>query len=191
MMDKSVAKIAVRLMAIALIQTFVLGWMVWDRVTLLKEGREVTLAVAPVDPRDLLRGDYVILSFDISRIDISNIEGDRGFETGSPVYVGLKKSDDGLWNAVSANINRPQDQSGVVFIKGKIDLVSNGIGSSQKLQINYGMEKYFIPEGDGPGLEKMRSEKVLRIVAAVSDRGEAGIKALLVRGQPVYEETIF
>ncbi len=191
MTGRSTPKIAVRLMAIALIQTLVLGWMVWDRVTLLREGREVTLAVVPVDPRDLLRGDYVILSFSINRIDTSKVEGDRDFERGNPVYVGLKKSDDGLWNAVSATIKRPEDKSDVVFIKGKIYLVSNSIGGSKKLQINYGMEKYFIPEGDGPGLEKLRSEKVLSIVAAVSDSGEAGIKALLVRGQPVYEETIF
>ncbi len=191
MTGKSVAKIAVRLMAIALIQTFVLGWMVWDRVTLLREGREVTLAIVPVDPRDLLRGDYVILSFDISRIDTSNVEGDRGFKTGNLIYVGLEKSDNNLWNAVSVNFNRPQDRSGVVFIKGKVYLASNGIGGSKKLQINYGMEKYFIPEGDGPRLEKLRGEKVLSIVAAVSNSGEAGIKALLVRGQQVYEEAIF
>jgi uncharacterized membrane-anchored protein len=191
MTGKSVPKIAVRLMAIALIQTLVLGWMVWDRVTLLREGREVTLAVVPVDPRDLLRGDYVILSFSISRIDIANVTGDRDVDTGNLIYVGLKKFDGGLWKAVSVNKKRPQDQSDVVFIKGKIYQKTDRINGSKTLRIDYGMEKYFIPEGDGPGLEKLRGEKVLSIVAAVSDSGEAGIKALLVRGQPVYQETIF
>jgi len=191
MMDKPVPKIAVRLMAIALIHTLVLGWMVWDRVTLLREGREVRLAVVPVDPRDLLRGDYVILSFNISRIDVSKVEGDREFKSGNLVYVGLKKSDDGLWNAVSANLKHPPDKSDIVVIKGKVYVASTGIDGSETLQIHYGMEKYFIPEGDGPKLEGLRNEKVLSIVAAVSDSGKAGIKALLVRGEPVYEETIF
>jgi len=188
---RSVPKIAVRLMAIALIQTLVLGWMVWDRVSLLRNGREVTLAVVPVDPRDLLRGDYVILSFNISRIDTLQIYVKRGFTRGNKVYVGLEKSDYGTWNAISVDHQRPEIKPDTVFIKGKITSVSKSKNGSQLLQIEYGMEKYFIPEGDGPKLEGLRSEKVLSIVAAVSDSGEAGIKILLVRGQPVYEETIF
>ncbi len=191
MTDKSVPKIAVRLMAIALIQTFVLSWMVWDRAILLREGREVRLAVVPVDPRDLLRGDYVILSFNISRIDTLQIDVDRRFSRGNPIYVGLAKSENGQWDVISATHQRPQVNSDIVFIKGKVTSVSKSQNASQLLTIKYGMEKYFIPEGDGPRLEKLRSEKILSIVAAISDSGEAGIKALLVRGEPVYEETIF
>ena len=42
--------------------------MVVDRVRILREGREVTLQTRPVDPRDFLRGDYVVLSYDISSV---------------------------------------------------------------------------------------------------------------------------
>jgi len=53
------------------------------------------------------------------------------------------------------------------------------------------MEKYFIPQGEGLRLEALRNKKVLNIVAAVSDTGDAGIKALLVRGKQIYEEPFF
>ena len=53
--------------AVAVGQALVLGWMIWDRTSLLANGREVVLDVVPVDPRSLFRGDYVILGYDISR----------------------------------------------------------------------------------------------------------------------------
>jgi len=182
---KSLSNIVLRLLAIALIQSFVLGWMVWDRVSLLKNGQEIRLSVVPVDPRDLLRGDYVILSFGISRIDTAKIKTDRKFRKGDLIYVGLKKSEEGQWVAISANHQLPQVKSEIVFIKGRIT------SASRQLRIKYGMEKYFIPEGEGQKLEALRNDKVLSIVAAVSNTGEAGIKSLLVRGKPVYEEPFF
>jgi len=50
----------------ALIQVALIAAMVYDRMRILREGTEVKLATRPVDPRDFLRGDYVVLSYDIS-----------------------------------------------------------------------------------------------------------------------------
>ena len=41
-------------------------------------GQEVTLAVRPVDPRDLFRGDYVALSFEIETVPVNLFEHDEG-----------------------------------------------------------------------------------------------------------------
>src|SRR5690606_26923443 len=57
---------------VALLQAGALLWMIWDRASLLANGREIVLDVVPVDPRSLFRGDYVILGYDISRF---NTEG--------------------------------------------------------------------------------------------------------------------
>src|SRR3712207_8325878 len=46
-----------------LIQAGLLAAMVVDRALLLSRGTEIRLPVVPVDPRDFLRGDYVILSY--------------------------------------------------------------------------------------------------------------------------------
>ncbi len=197
-MPKPLNNIVFRIITIALIHTFILGWMVWDRVSLLRNGQEIRLSVEPVDPRDLLRGDYIILRFGISQIDTRQVDMDRDFHRGELIFVGLKKLKDGTWKAISINHQKPQVKSDIVFIKGKVKYVSKSkrltTGLNKKhssVSIKYGMEKYFIPQGDGPKLEALRNEKVLNILAAVSDSGEAGIKALLVRGKQVYEEPFF
>jgi uncharacterized membrane-anchored protein len=51
--------------AAALVQIALLAVMVADRVRILRDGTEVTLQTRPVDPRDILRGDYVVLGYDI------------------------------------------------------------------------------------------------------------------------------
>ena len=51
-------------------------------------GEEIRLKVKPVDPRDLLRGQYVALKYDISEIQVKKSED---FERGKTVYVSLKE----------------------------------------------------------------------------------------------------
>ena len=58
-------RIVLTLVIVALAQTAVLAGMVADRVRLLKSGREITLPIVPVDPRDFFRGEYVRLGYDI------------------------------------------------------------------------------------------------------------------------------
>ena len=48
------------------------GFVAYQEFT-LKTGQEVLLKVQPVDPRDLFRGDYVVLRYDITRVD-SNVQ---------------------------------------------------------------------------------------------------------------------
>ena len=49
----------------------------------------IRLAVIPVDPRDFFRGDYVILSYGISRLDAGALEGiDRLREQAFRVVLG-------------------------------------------------------------------------------------------------------
>ena len=61
--------------SVALLQTLVLGRMIESRAAILVSGTEVLLKTAPVDPRDLLRGDYVALSYDISRVPLATLTG--------------------------------------------------------------------------------------------------------------------
>jgi uncharacterized membrane-anchored protein len=56
------------LIAAAAFQVLFLVGMIAERAAPLRSGRTVLLRVVPVDPRDLLRGDYVTLSYEISRV---------------------------------------------------------------------------------------------------------------------------
>jgi len=59
------------------------------------------------------------------------------------------------------------------------------------LQVRYGIESYFVPEGEGRKLESARNQRKLTIVAAVAPTGRAAIKRLLIDGEPVYDEPWF
>ena len=54
--------------AAGLIQIALIGLMVADRVMILRTGVDVALQTRPLDPRDFLRGDYVVLGYDISSV---------------------------------------------------------------------------------------------------------------------------
>ena len=84
---------------VALAQTGVLAAMVVDRVRLLKSGREITLPIVPVDPRDLFRGEYVRLGYDVGRVPVRLLEGPRP-RPNAPFYVVLEKNADGAWTPV-------------------------------------------------------------------------------------------
>lgn len=197
---ESIARAPYRLWGLILagiLMTALLGQIVIERITLLSSGTEVRLATAPVDPRDIFRGDYVILTYDITRLPLDRLAEDKdAFESGSVVYVTLEEDASGLWQAKAIAPDRPDTTSGQVFIKGRIDwmdtapLVPTALpgeeatGTQQReepcinclnARISYGIESYFVPEGEGRALEDMRDERSVTVIASVSKNGTAAI----------------
>ena len=176
-----------------LVQCALLVLMVADRVRILREGTEVTLQTQPVDPRDLLRGDYVVLRYDISQVPAGSLAGKPIAERNPVVLVKLAPNADGLYAAVSVHAGPVPVTAPEVLIRGR---VSYSCGTNirtfcDRLTIKYGLESYFVPEGEGGKLEQARNQQKLRIVAAVLPSGRAAIKRLLLDGQPVYEEPLY
>ena len=82
---------------VALMQTAVLAYGVYARDQLLKHGREVVMQVTPVAPRDIFRGDYVILGFPMSMIDYTGEKFgalSEGLEPGGEIYVTMTPGSD-------------------------------------------------------------------------------------------------
>ncbi|WP_441233204.1 GDYXXLXY domain-containing protein [Bradyrhizobium sp. 930_D9_N1_4] len=175
-----------------LLQCVLLVLMVADRMQILREGREVTLQTQPVDPRDLLRGDYVVLRYDISQVAAGALAGQPAAERKPVVFVKLAPNASGLYEAVSVSVEPVAVTAPEILIRGR---VSYSCGSGQtfcdKLTIKYGLESYFVPEGEGRKLEHARNQQKVRIVAAVLPSGRAAIKRLLLDGEPVYEEPLY
>ena len=177
----------------ALVQIALLAVMIVDRVQILREGTEVTLQTRPVDPRDLLRGDYVVLGYDISQLPAGPLQGQP---TGNhTVFVKLAPNRDGLYEAVSVHTDAVAVTSPEILIRGRVaygtSCSPDGRSFCDKLQIRYNLESYFVPEGEGQKLEQARNQRKLTVVAAVLPSGRAAIKRLLVDGEPVYEEPWF
>jgi len=181
--------------AAALIQLALLALMVGDRMQILREGTEVTLQTRPIDPRDLLRGDYVTLGYDISQLPAGPLKLQTASARNPIVFVKLAPNRDGIYEAISVHAEAVAVQSPEVLIRGRVahgaTCGADGNLFCDRLQIRYNLERYFVPEGEGRKLELLRNERKLMVVAAVAPTGRAAIKRLLADGEPIYEEPWF
>ncbi len=196
--DNLVAKVPLvwRALATALLLGLVLLALVEQRARILRGGTEIRLRSVPVDPRDLFRGDYVILAYPISTVE-ADAAGQPGFERGERVYVSLGRDEQGFAKATGVTRDWPKAGDGTVVIAGRVTSTSacatneNGdfdcSGRRNRLRIAYGLESYFVPQGEGKAIETTDKARI-EVVAAVSSSGEAAIKRLLIDGKPVYAE---
>ncbi|WP_369719918.1 GDYXXLXY domain-containing protein [Bradyrhizobium sp. LLZ17] len=178
-----------------LLQCVLLMLIVADRMQILRDGTEVTLQTQLVDPRDLLRGDYVVLGYDISQLAAGALAGQPTAERNPIVFVKLASNASGLYEAVSVHAAPVPVTAPQVLIRGRVaygtSCGSAGRAFCDTLTVRYGLESYFVPEGEGKTLEQARNQRKLRVVAAVLPSGRAAIKRLLLDGQPVYEEPLY
>jgi uncharacterized membrane-anchored protein len=205
---------SLRILIVVALQTAALAYMIVDRQAMLNASRVVTLKVAPVDPRDIFRGDYVILSYDITRLEPGKLEGDDVFAHGEKVYVTLVPSGD-TWTAAAIAHNKPVAMPNGVAILGTVDSYqlemvtapatepptigpdgqppSNQVAGSraQSVTISYGIESWFVPEGTGREIENERQKGDLSADIAIDNTGRAAIKALRRSGKVFYVEGIF
>jgi uncharacterized membrane-anchored protein len=185
-------KLVWALAIIALAQTGVLATMVIDRVRLLKSGREITLPIIPVDPRDLFRGEYVRLGYEAGTVPVRLLEG-REPRRNAAFYVVLEKKEGGAWQAVKATRKMPQETSpDRIVLKARADHGWPQRGSTNAtMRVRYGIESYFVPQGQGPKLEALARNKKLAALLAVDARGNAAIKGIIIDGVLQYEEPLF
>ena len=170
--------------------------MVYQRAEILRGGQEVRLEVVPVDPRDLFRGDYVILDYRISSIDLPK-DSKSEFNRGQKVFVTLRPEANGKAKAVAISSERPAVSGADIVIQGTVTAPSvcpfNAAGlrvcepGIRAVMVKYGLESYFVPQGEGKKIETTEKAR-LEVVAAVTPSGQSAIKRLLIDGKPVYDE---
>lgn len=184
----SSSQFAIALILVALIQSLALCWMIYERISLISAGREIVLDIVPVDPRSLFRGDYVILNYGISRLNLTDLNGDKGFRRGAVIFVTLqKRTGQAAWQPLSATRKYPRSvDKDQVIIRGEVRA-----GRDDNLRVKYGIETYFVPEGQGKTLEKQVRERKLQVLVAVGANGDAAIKGLVLDGELKYEESLF
>lgn len=127
-------------------------------------GRAYLLECHPADPRDLLSGDYVFLRYAISvpPETLSN----EGKESGNVVYV-LLRSAGSVWEI--SDVSPVPPTGDVPFLKGR----------TYGGQINYGIERYYVPEGKG---KNVPGDLLAEIV--IQRGGTAQLKRLYSAGKP-------
>ncbi|WP_410510074.1 GDYXXLXY domain-containing protein [Methanosarcina hadiensis] len=170
------------------------GFILYKEYT-LRTGTEIVLKTEPVDPRDLFRGDYVILNYEISTLDLEKIEAeDTYFEYNDRIYLALElKNGYGMVKKISKN--PPDDE---LYIKGTVkeiiydweeneDSLIAEEPQIKELRVEYGIESYFVPEGRGREIENQQwtGREGVDVKVVVDKYGNAVIKSLLIGGKEV------
>ncbi len=233
---------------LVLLQVVLLIGIIAYRQHWVATGERVLLKTAPVDPRDIFRGDYVSLRYDISALDLGELGVKESFNNNEKVYVILEKNPDHTFGARSVSRTLPV---GKKFIQGRVqyEMVSSkwevelkddsenlrhlkpqwfgnvkkgeratfcldergnvinfykddaeyrpkcrgqsvtGIIEAIKgirtriLNVEYGIESYFVEEGKGREVESGRGTRDLRVEVSLRKDGKGMITALLMDGK--------
>jgi uncharacterized membrane-anchored protein len=155
-------------------QMAIVGTMAAGREAVLRTGNKVVLETAPIDPRDLFRGDYVVLDYAISTIDTDQVHWDGpGPQRSQTVWVVLEPR--GRYHEPVVVTDQPVGGE-LTAIRGVVEY-----GGSSHVRLRYGIEEYFVPEGTGWQIE---GSGEVDVVVAVADDGFAVIDHLIVDGRP-------
>jgi uncharacterized membrane-anchored protein len=101
---------------IVLVQALLLAGIIAYRQYWVATGERVLLRTEPADPRDIFRGDYVTLNYEISSLDLTGLGTAEQFKARERVYVVLEKVADNTYRAASVSKTLP---AGGKFIQGR------------------------------------------------------------------------
>ncbi len=167
------------------IQIVILIAMVIQREHLLRSDQTILLELVPKDPRSLLSGDYVILSYKVGQLNKTYSQYDESFERGDIVYLAVRKNaNTKFWDAVKMAkdmVNLSTDFPNDVIIRGKITNVWN----ETNYIIEYGIESYFVPQKKGLKIEYTSREDISVEIKVSRITGECAINRLLIKDKPV------
>jgi len=151
------------------LQFAVLLGMILFYQSIVAGGTEVVLQTIPVDPRDILRGKYVALRYEISTLRPELLGGGaQALRVGDTVYVLLEERG-AAWEAVAARRDRPA--SGV-FLRGTVG------GVAGVVSVRYGIESYFVDPDRARELERAARGGQLRMRVAVDREGRAVLRGV-------------
>ncbi len=166
------------ILVLALQTAWVLG-TVFQQERRLRVGAVVLLETQPVDPRDLLRGDFVRLNYAISDIPEKCFPASwtPPRRSGATIFVALAPDiTNQFWEISRASTDHFVPASNEVLLQGKSEGTWNN--SSSSLRVRYGIEKYYVAEGAGNPTGKLTAQ------VAIDSAGRATLKEVLVDGKP-------
>ncbi|MFS1513801.1 GDYXXLXY domain-containing protein [Chengkuizengella sp. SCS-71B] len=116
-------------------------------------GEELRLKTVPVDPRDLFYGDYVILHYEINDIPKTLWQEVNLPDIGEKLTIGLIE-EKGYYTVASIGHVKPKDAvEAHIYLEAVVSKIR-----PNSIFVEYGIEKYYVPEGEGRELEQQRGE---------------------------------
>ena len=190
-LERAFTVVTSRARAVVLIATLLqclgLLWMAWNHSRPSEVGQRFVLRCQAIDPRDLMRGEYVTLGYEFSNPNPEDIKrlnrewiqlsGDdrRGdvesywiLPEDTAVYVPLMVDAKGLASGGTPTLKRPESGP---YLKGYA-------GTRRFGQIRFGIEAFYVKEGTGNTWEKLRNQGQLVAEIGVLPDGRAGLVGL-------------
>lgn len=143
----------------------------------IRKGIKIVVKTVPVDPRSLFRGDYINLNYEFSQIDLNKVKRDKTyFYKGQKVFIRLSKVGDN-WKVVQVG-SKPIEDIGPdeVMISGSV----NRWRSEKSINVAYGIESYFVPEGKGKYIEKKIFDKRVKVELSIDKEGYASVRKIFI-----------
>lgn len=146
------------LIAIA-VPIFILLAFVWKPLWTLNTGTPILLETIPVDPRDILYGDYVSLRFEVEEVRerdidpglLEKLSSDEFSE--SPAFAILERADGGTYKLQTVTDKRPENG---IYLKGQLNHYgSSAIGQETIYYANFLPDRFYVPENTGMRLEEL------------------------------------
>ncbi|NYT19584.1 MAG: GDYXXLXY domain-containing protein [Methanosarcinales archaeon] len=147
------------------------------KMVTLSLGKDILLKTEPVDPRDVFRGDYVTLNYEISTIDLGETPYDHDFLMGESIYATLSEKEK-YWTIDSVSHTKPDINDKEVCMKGTVRGSYDDI-----VAVSWGIESYFVPEGEGIPIQ-MQMENT-SVIVSVGPGCSPVLKQLLIDDEPV------
>lgn len=172
--------------AAVVLQVLLLLGMAARHTYTLQTGRPIRLETVPVDPWEMFRGEYVQLRYKISELNSGQVPmAGAPYKRGQQVWVTLRPADP-YWVAVAVSDQRPSVGGGEVALQGRVQWWMDEAGPATnwpQVSIRYGIEQFFVPEGQGPGLEERRLQ--ISVEAMVDRFGRAALHRVFVDGKEI------
>lgn len=133
-------------------------------------GQEIRLRAQPVDPVDVFRGNYVVLSYEISQL-----ETDFRVDRGQTICARLHE-ENGSWTAVFALPERPSGETAICG-RARRDAELGGT-----VAVEYGIETYYASAERAREIENAIGRVPVFVVVDLDGDGSARIERLEFEG---------
>lgn len=171
--------------ATLLVQALLLLGMVAREEFALSRGTPIVLAVAAVDPMDLLAGRYVSVPLKISTINLESVSHMAAMpQHGETAFVRLEKRQDVF---EVAEIAAEPAVPGGLWARATVSTSTEITEATRWIQLDFGVDRFYIPEtGHDPSFARRATgERVeIRVAARVAPDGRIVIEDMLIDGVP-------
>lgn len=151
-MKKAALLIAFGLMVLA--QWWVPVEMILGSQRILEEGHPLKFRCAPVDPTDPFRGRYIVLDFEVARVEV---KPEQDFGAAKEVYLVFSKDSLGFARVESVSANPPVGSP--LFVKAPIAFIDTE-GGRKFLNLDLPFTRFYLEETKAPIAESLYRQGV-------------------------------